>query len=64
MSNNFNWLERRFAEFILLPVLVWDRVQMFYFAFAETKQLVASWKFAKYMSDDLMEHMQKKGWYK
>jgi hypothetical protein len=62
--NDFNWLERRFAEFIVLPVLVWDRIRLFYIAFSESKQPIASWKFAKYMSDDLMTYMQERGWYK
>jgi len=63
-SNQFNWLERRIAEFVLTPVLVWDWIQMFYTAFIVTKQPVASFKFANYMSTDLMEYMQERGWYK
>ncbi len=63
-SNEFNWLERRITEFICLPLLIWDWIQMFYTAFIVSKRPVASWKFANYMSTDLMEYMQERGWYK
>jgi len=63
-SNQFNWLERRIAEFVCTPALVWDWIQMFYTAFIITKRPVASFKFANCMSTDLMQYMIERGWYK
>ena len=63
-GNEFNWLERRIAEFVCLPALIFDWFNCFWCCLVESKQLVASWRFANYMSADLMEYMQEKGWYK
>lgn len=63
-GNEFNWLDRKVAEFLCFPALIFDWVNCFYCCFAETKQLLASLRFANYMSSDLMTYMQEKGWYK
>jgi hypothetical protein len=63
-ANQFTKLERKIAEFVCLPALLLDWIQMFFTAFSVTKRPVASFRFANYMSTDLMEYMQERGWYK
>jgi hypothetical protein len=63
-GNDFNWFEKRVAEFVCTPALVWDWMQMFYYAFVVTKRPLASLRFANYMRTDLMEYMKERGWYK
>ncbi len=63
-SNQFSKLERQIAEFVCLPALLLDWVNVFYSAFMVTKRPVVSWKFANCMSTDLLEYMKERGWYK
>jgi hypothetical protein len=63
-GNDFSWIDRKIAEFVIFPILIWDWIQMFFTVFMVTKQPVASWKFANYMSTDLIGYMQERGWYK
>jgi hypothetical protein len=63
-ANQFTKLERKIAEFVCLPALLLDWVNCFYSALMVTKRPVASFKFANYMSTDLLEYMIERGWYK
>lgn len=51
----------KFAEFITVPVIMWDWLRWFWHALAELKNPIQAIRFANAMHDNLMECLQDEG---